>query len=315
VADSRKSKQRYYRCPDCGGWHRHHEVAPCIAVTKQRAIDQIERLLAQAFGHGARHAILKRAAERLNTWAESSTWGAAVREPYARDDHILSGYIKADLEEWKRLRADLEVWKRLHNGEVPGHGHNSQLTADEAALVVAHWRLVESEAQKIAPKDPELYYRLTAVGRAELEKAVRRWDITREITFGAFVRKRIRGSMLNYLDREWNPEQEPQDFADDNGKRWFKGMTRAPRLAAELDAMFRPSPPAETRRIPGKRSQCMIEAALAKLNTRQQAVYRGMVLTKPPLSRAAMARQLGIADVTQISRILKQARRKMLGPD
>ena len=188
------------------------------------------------------------------------------------------------------------------------------MTADEAALVVAHWRLVESEARKIARKDTELYDRLTAIGRAELEKAVRRWDITQDVTFGAFVRKRIHGCMVNYLDRVWSREPKPKRFPYDNGKRWFKGMTPAPRLAAELDAMFRPSPPAESRLIPGKRSQDMIEAALAKLNARQQAVYRGMVLTKPPLSRAAMARQLGIADVTQISRILKQARRKMDHP-
>ena len=57
----------------------------------------------------------------------------------------------------------------------------------------------------------------------------------------------------------------------------------------------------------------MIEAALARLNPRQRTVYRGRVLTEPPLSRAAIARQLGIADVTQISRIEKQARRKMRG--
>ena len=111
MAESRKSKQRYYRCPDCGGWHRHQgdeSIPPCSDATKQRAGDYIEHLLAKAFGHGARHAILERAAERLNTWAECSAWGAAVREPYASNDHILSGYIKADLEKWKRLRADLE---------------------------------------------------------------------------------------------------------------------------------------------------------------------------------------------------------------
>ena len=48
-----------------------------------------------------------------------------------------------------------------------------------------------------------------------------------------------------------------------------------------------------------------------KLNDRQQVVYRGRVLTDPPLSRAELARTLGIADVTQISRIERQAQRKM----
>jgi len=317
VSSIKGNRPRYYRCVDCGGWHRRQRdgsVPPCSVATKQRAVDQIERLLAQAFGHGAQNAILKRAAERINTWAEYASWGSALRETYSGDDHILSRYIRADAEELRLLRA--EGLRLRRNVESPGiGGHNWQLTDDEAALVVAHWPLVESEAQKIARKDTELHDRLTAIGRAELEKAVRRWDITREITFGAFVRKRIHGCMVNYLDRVWNRDAEPQGFADANGKRWFKGLTPVPRLAARLDAMLRPAAPPESRLIPGKQSQGKIEAALAKLNPRQRAVYRGRVLTKPPVSRATLARQLDIADVTQISRIEKQARRKMRGRD
>jgi DNA-directed RNA polymerase sigma subunit (sigma70/sigma32) len=76
-----------------------------------------------------------------------------------------------------------------------------------------------------------------------------------------------------------------------------------------------PAPPPQSQLIPGKRSQDMIEAALAKLNPRQRAVYRGRVLTNPPLSRSAIARQLGIADPTQVSRIERQARRKCAKPE
>jgi len=64
------------------------------------------------------------------------------------------------------------------------------------------------------------------------------------------------------------------------------------------------------RSIPSA-NMTVIERLLPRLNRRQRAVYRGMVLSEPPLSRATLARQLGIKDETQISRILGQAQRKM----
>jgi RNA polymerase sigma factor (sigma-70 family) len=268
---------------------------------KQEAIDQVERLLAQAFGHDAEEAILRRAAERINTWALNFGWATDLRELYASNDHVLSTYIRDDLErmDWLRKAFDL-----FHSGSRSGLGHNSRLMAEERALVVKHWRLVDSEAQSIAREDTELYYRLTAKGWDELEQVVRRWDPTRNVTFGALARKRIRGCMLNYLERVWNREPRRSDWADDRGKRWFEGMTRAPRMERT------PAQP-RSRLIPGERSQRMIEEALAKLNPRQRVVYRDRVLAKPPLSRAAVASKLGIGDVTQISRIEKQARHKM----
>jgi len=226
-----------------------------------------------AFGHGGRDRILKRAAERLNDWAANKTWGAGVRSRFTSAGHILSIYIAADLKRSDLLRAP--------------EGHNSQLTADEADLVLRHWPLVESEAQKIARRDGELYDRLTTIGRAELEKAVRRFDVTRGFTFGAFVRKRIRGSMLNYLERDWNREPSWADPADDQGKRWFRGMTR--KAGAGTQIPERPTGEPQSRLIPGKRSLDALEKALAKLNHRQRAVYRGRVLRKPPLSRAELA--------------------------
>jgi RNA polymerase sigma factor (sigma-70 family) len=54
-----------------------------------------------------------------------------------------------------------------------------------------------------------------------------------------------------------------------------------------------------------------LQRAMAKLNARQQAVYQGRVLTDPPVTRDRLARQLGIRDSTQISRIQRQAERKI----
>jgi DNA-directed RNA polymerase sigma subunit (sigma70/sigma32) len=54
-----------------------------------------------------------------------------------------------------------------------------------------------------------------------------------------------------------------------------------------------------------------LQRTIAKLNARQQAVYRGRVLTDPPVTRDRLARQLGIRDSTQISRIQRQAECKV----
>jgi hypothetical protein len=54
-----------------------------------------------------------------------------------------------------------------------------------------------------------------------------------------------------------------------------------------------------------------LQRAIARLKPRQQAVYRARVLTDPPVPRDKLARQLGIRDPTQVSRILRQAERKV----
>ena len=110
----------------------------------------------------------------------------------------------------------------------------------------------------------------------------------------------------DYLDRDLN--REPKERSGDEGKRWFRGMTRKPRLESLVAEWLAVTPEPKSYLIPGKRSLDALEEALAKLNPRQRTVYRGRVLQNPPLSRSALARELGITDLTQISRIEKQAR-------
>ena len=150
--------------------------------------------------------------------------------------------------------------------------------------MLKYWPLVKSEAQKIARKDEELYDKLTAMSMDELESSARRWDGARGFTLGAFAQQRIRGSMLNYLDRDLNREPKGKDPADDEGKRWFRGMTRKPRLESFVAEWLAATPEPKSYLIPGKRSRDALEVALAKLNPRQRAVYRGRVLQNPPLS-------------------------------
>ena len=54
-----------------------------------------------------------------------------------------------------------------------------------------------------------------------------------------------------------------------------------------------------------------LKGAIARLNRRQELVYRSRVLTDPPVPRGKIARELGIKDSTQISRILRQAEEKI----
>jgi hypothetical protein len=54
-----------------------------------------------------------------------------------------------------------------------------------------------------------------------------------------------------------------------------------------------------------------MEAKLAKLNPKQRAVYRGRMISDPPVPAPELAKRLRIKDVSQIWRILKQAKLKM----
>ena len=54
-----------------------------------------------------------------------------------------------------------------------------------------------------------------------------------------------------------------------------------------------------------------LQRALERLNPRQRTVYRARRLTDPPVPREKVARQLGIRDSTQISRIQRQAEQKI----
>ena len=122
--------------------------------------------------------------------------GLTYAANYSSSGHILSRYLKA---------AELEWPKRPEPDKRP-------LTADDWAEIIKYHPLVKAEARKIAPKDDDLYDRLTNIGMDALENSVRRWDRTRGFTLGAFAQQRIRGSMLNYLDRDLN--REPKGKTD-----------------------------------------------------------------------------------------------------
>jgi hypothetical protein len=79
-----------------------------------------------------------------------------------------------------------------------------------------------------------------------------------------------------------------------------------------------PKPPGRIRRrrhppksLPTGIAADIEQAVEEALNYKQRIVYRGRVLSEPQVPVANLAKQLRIADVSQISRILKQAQAKV----
>jgi hypothetical protein len=91
-------------------------------------------------------------------------------------------------------------------------GRKRELTEEESKLITDYLPLVRGLAVERASEinnlaggtslDHELLADLERVGLQVLEEVFRRWDPTRRVTFGAFVRKRVAGEMDNYLTRK-----------------------------------------------------------------------------------------------------------------
>jgi RNA polymerase sigma factor (sigma-70 family) len=208
-------------------------------------------------------------------------------------------------------------------------GDNRRPPPNAGEMIFNHLLLVRKYARRRASTvydekgwqalDDSLFSDLENVGMEALEAAVHRFDPTRGVTFGAFVRQRVAGAMDDWLNHKriryatdgyaaramegkWATSDAPKRHRTSTGayrERVYTEMAVQPRGAARL--------------IPAHRlsfDQTM-EAALEKLNPRQREVYRGRVLSDPPIPRAVLAATLGIRDEVQIPRIEKQARKKM----
>jgi RNA polymerase sigma factor (sigma-70 family) len=296
-----------------------------------RAIERIEIRLAIACGQTPRieEAMHEVAARVINDeygymavrhgllWRE-------VREKYLRDGSVLAPYILAD-----DIRREIEESEARQLPQPP-------LPADRAALVWNHLPLVRSLASSVAGQNATLFDELESLGVTVLEEEARKFDPSRRVPFGAYSRLRLRGAMIDYaksrhgraiavgglneaavaalpkparratseptrtfVERDIRP---PRHARRNNSRGILQRYLEAGGAIRHFSVSGRPLPTGDMR---------IIEQLLPKLNQRQRVVYRGRVLTDPPLTRAALARQLGIADETQISRIEKQAVRKI----
>jgi len=282
---------------------------------------------------------LLRLAEDINNIAIYTPHGRGLklRDKYLklRDKsgrYILKPFILTDLSRRKGERFGdhlVEVNKLLEPFRVedtvwwdcgPPIPPQSKLTAKQQKLVANNQGDVRKFAEYFARGDEVLAAELEALGLSVLEELAPRYDPTRGATFRTFASRRLRGAMIDHINENKNrtvavgdaqevdlaslyykTQRGPKTWAEENNKR---GRVRHQRggTVKILSSSGRSLPSGD---------MTLINTLLLKLNPKQRAVYRDMVLTEPPLSRAAIARKLGIRDVTQISRILRQAQKKM----
>jgi RNA polymerase sigma factor (sigma-70 family) len=309
-----------YECLDCGGRHDIpfglSLVCPQLSADegKKRATGRIDALLARAKGQYQKVAdnILEQLSIEIAYWAEYHPhWGKEIFSECLRNP-VLKPFLTRDTP-------------------LP-HGHNRHLPENARELIYKHLplvrRLAKERATTVSSRGYEvndtLFSDLEEVGFRALEAAFEHFDPTRGITFGVFVRKRVAGAMDNYLARErirtinGNAISMGNDFSvADDGRtaeppKRHRTSTGGYREPAYISDSVRPAN-SPSRLIAANRSgfDQVMKAALEKLNPRQREVYRGRVLSDPPVPRSVLAAKLGIQDDRQIPRIEKQARLKM----
>jgi RNA polymerase sigma factor (sigma-70 family) len=305
-----------YECLDCGGRHQLPgpgyplicESLPQTEATR-RAVGRIERFIAKARGQHAKIAaeILADASRDVVHFAQYyPAWGRGILDEYRR--HPMLEHHIAALE--NPPRRDRE------NAPPPNAGK----------MISDHLPLVRKLAGQRALQDDSLFSDLENVGMRALEEAADRFDPTFGVTFGAFVQKRLAGAMDAWLTRErvvyvnnaYDMALERERVADERRslgaprrhRTSTGGYRETPYISTSVRPVRRPDG-ASTGRLISKSIRQDLEAALEKLNPRQREVYRGRVLSDPPVPRSLLATRLGIKDERQIPRIEKQARQKM----
>jgi hypothetical protein len=244
---------------------------------------------------------------QIGSWAQYHPhWGAGILNEYRRHSK-LGSYL-------------------LQDTALPD-GDNHRPPPNAGEMIWGHLPLVRKLAKARAGCNHSVLDALDAVGMDVLEKEVNRFDPTRGVTFGAFLRKRLAGAMDDWLKykRVHTVGGAAVTFMDDGGGWVPKGSgyvtANAPKRRRTSTGGYRERAYVETavqpmggpRLIPADRlsfEQAM-EAALGRLNSRQREVYRGRVLSDPQVPRSVLASRLGIRDERQIPRIEAQARRKM----
>jgi RNA polymerase sigma factor (sigma-70 family) len=316
-----------WNCADCGGTHplpspKRALVCPRLpdAEARTRAIGRIEGKIAKARGQQPRvsDAILEDIAAEVVCWSELfPSWGRAISDEY-RQHAQLGPYIRA-----------------IEDVPLPD-GDNVRPPPELAEMIWKHLPLVRSLARQRARKvsnvagwtttDDALLSDLEEVGVQALEEVAPRFDPTRGVPFGAFAKMRVAGAMDTWLthkrilfanaayDMALNGEVVPDDGRTVKASKRHRSSTGAfkekPFISTSVQPVRCPDGVSATRLIRRTINQD-VEAALEKLNHRQRVVYRGRVLSDPPVPRSELAAQLKIKDETQIPRILKQAEQKM----
>jgi len=311
-------------CEACDCWHeKPTRGRPACPNEHKRenedAINSVERRLAYAFGQ--RGQVADRELFDLALDLECGRWGSAVRDRY-RNHPQLSEYTTRAAEHFVALAA---------NGKAPPHGVS--LSEAQTKLVSDHLPLVTSLAWQFAPSNALLREDLETHGVERLTGLVRLYDAARGAMrerFGERVREigvddpekidaamAVRTRKLPAKPKEDRPMQRSRtdelfthDSAAAKGDLQLRGeANRRREELSNLTARYLAGGGAIKRRTPVLTED--LKGAIARLNRRQELVYRSRVLTDPPVPRGKIARELGIKDSTQISRILRQAEEKI----
>jgi RNA polymerase sigma factor (sigma-70 family) len=216
-------------------------------------------------------------------------------------------------------------------------GYNSAVTPEEHQLVLDHMPLVRKWAGHFAQRTRgTVFDDLVHIGQDELYAQLPRWDRTRGVKFGAFVEKRVKGAMVNYLERDRDRQNLSMSSApaDDDDFSWAKDPERddkpyrgkkpkpGPSNYAEagfwrqrsrdLEHYYRASP------RPALSLAEAVEQALTTLTDKQREVYRSRVLEDPPVEVPALANRMGVTErriraLEARARAIVSARLKDLG--
>jgi DNA-directed RNA polymerase specialized sigma subunit len=210
-----------------------------------------------------------------------------------------------------------------------GSGHNWELTDEERKLVTDHLPLVTAEAVKRASTitnlaggtvlDEELLSELEAIGLQVLEDQIRRWDRTRGVTFGAFVRKYVAGAMDNFF-RD-NPDRTRRASSNDAAREMWKSEAHGRRTKQNrrsTGARMAKTYVESAVRHSGWRIKANpttglredLDCAKAQLTRNQRVVYEGRVESEPQRTRGALAKELGVSE-PRITFLEKKARHRM----
>jgi RNA polymerase sigma factor (sigma-70 family) len=334
-----QTKGRWF-CEACNRWHPDPKEMGCPNEF-ERTVDYVERCLAHAYGQRNRYAdaFIAELATDINRDAQYDDCGARIRGHYLnhpklgpylladracprpRDDTDLTDEQKklvrdhlplaswaarkyaptnGDLRDDLRTRAIEELFNLIHlwdpnRGVTFGAFAKPRLLGATRDYVRKRFRelAVEPEkidylghrARKLPPKSKDDAPQSDRRSEMLFERGMRSDKIVAEPILGD---KRFAGSNVT---RPAQVPPRPREQVDDLTARYLAAggtiKRRKPTMTEEL------------------------EAAISRLNARQQAVYRGRVLIDPPVSRERLARELGIRDSTQISRIQRQAERKV----
>jgi hypothetical protein len=188
---------------------------------------------------------------------------------------------------------------------------------------------------------------LLTVGIEKAYELAPKWNRNLGVTFGKFIEKHLWGAMRDHAKRRpktayglsedaveaitrKSGRKAPQPSLDKTeNKRWSKAdahtadylravgdypvsVPQSDSRRKHIDAMvgrFHAAGGTVKRTTPTITAE--LEAAIGRLNKRQQAAYRGRILSDPPKPIAEIAREQGIRDVSQISRSLRQAESKI----